>query len=336
MGQATVDLPDPLQQPSNPTSSGAANGVAPLVPVDAAPVPPLNLGNTDDLLSELAADEIDRMLADSEGAANAPAAGGNAPSPFAELPRPPSLGASVHVAPPKHERRPDRATDELLSGLAAIDAGRRPAEPSPRFAAPPKAAAPSARAIPPASDAATAAPTASPSSPAPAESPVTPVAKAARSDAAAATKVSQAALQASILDEAIAVDAGEALSHLEQQPEVASAPADDELAAALSGARVDATSVGPSLSEREALESALNAVSVDAGVDEDDDVAASDVVAPTGAGLPIYLKPLAWVNAPILLLPRTLRDALGKVALLTMFNAVAVLLYVVIFRRPHH
>lgn len=50
-------------------------------------------------------------------------------------------------------------------------------------------------------------------------------------------------------------------------------------------------------------------------------------------GLPFYLKPLEWINAPMAALPEAVRSSLGKVGLLTLFNAVAVLLYVIIFRK---
>jgi hypothetical protein len=49
--------------------------------------------------------------------------------------------------------------------------------------------------------------------------------------------------------------------------------------------------------------------------------------------LPLYLKPLEWLNAPFDALPDTAREAIGKVALLTFFNALAVLIYVLVFRR---
>ncbi len=49
--------------------------------------------------------------------------------------------------------------------------------------------------------------------------------------------------------------------------------------------------------------------------------------------LPVYLKPLEWLNAPLDLLPQSVRDALGQIAILTLINAVAVLIYVFIFRR---
>jgi hypothetical protein len=74
--------------------------------------------------------------------------------------------------------------------------------------------------------------------------------------------------------------------------------------------------------------------SVDASVFED--MAADAPEDESGeTSVPIYLKPLEWLNAPLAALPEQVRDLVGKVALLTFFNAAAVLLYVLIFRRRH-
>ena len=51
--------------------------------------------------------------------------------------------------------------------------------------------------------------------------------------------------------------------------------------------------------------------------------------------LPLILKPLEWINAPLDAFPDRVREAIGKIAILTMMNAVAVLTYVMIFRRHH-
>lgn len=53
------------------------------------------------------------------------------------------------------------------------------------------------------------------------------------------------------------------------------------------------------------------------------------------ARLPWYLKPLEWINAPMQSLPEGVREAVGKIALLTLFNALAVLIYVFVFRKRH-
>ena len=48
--------------------------------------------------------------------------------------------------------------------------------------------------------------------------------------------------------------------------------------------------------------------------------------------MPVYLKPLVWINAPFASLSPPLRESLGKAAVLTLVNAVAVLLFVLVFR----
>jgi hypothetical protein len=50
---------------------------------------------------------------------------------------------------------------------------------------------------------------------------------------------------------------------------------------------------------------------------------------------PLYVKPLEWINAPLLLLPESAREIIGKIAILTFVNAIAVLVYVLVFRKAH-
>lgn len=52
--------------------------------------------------------------------------------------------------------------------------------------------------------------------------------------------------------------------------------------------------------------------------------------------LPVYLLPLEWLNAPLRSCPEWVRAAIGKAALITLFNALAILIYVLLFRRPPH
>jgi len=49
--------------------------------------------------------------------------------------------------------------------------------------------------------------------------------------------------------------------------------------------------------------------------------------------LPLYLRPLEWLNAPLLLLPEAARDIVGKIAIVTLINAAVILAYVLIVRR---
>ncbi|HEX4796960.1 MAG TPA: hypothetical protein VH370_24430 [Humisphaera sp.] len=48
--------------------------------------------------------------------------------------------------------------------------------------------------------------------------------------------------------------------------------------------------------------------------------------------LPIYLLPLEWLNRPFTFLSDAVRDALGKIAVLTSLNAAALFAYVIWFR----
>jgi hypothetical protein len=50
--------------------------------------------------------------------------------------------------------------------------------------------------------------------------------------------------------------------------------------------------------------------------------------------IPIYLKPLIWLNAPLDACPPTVRPMLGKVGLVTLVNAIGVLAYL-FFTRKH-
>lgn len=49
--------------------------------------------------------------------------------------------------------------------------------------------------------------------------------------------------------------------------------------------------------------------------------------------LPLLLRPLEWLSAPLSAFPDSVRDVIGKVAIITAVNAAAVLAYVLLFRR---
>lgn len=49
--------------------------------------------------------------------------------------------------------------------------------------------------------------------------------------------------------------------------------------------------------------------------------------------VPLYLKPLEWISAPLMLVPESWRDIVGRIAIITFFNAVAVLVYLFFFRK---
>jgi hypothetical protein len=49
--------------------------------------------------------------------------------------------------------------------------------------------------------------------------------------------------------------------------------------------------------------------------------------------VPWYVRILEWMNAPLSLFPESTRELVGQVAILTLFNSLAVLLYIALFRR---
>jgi hypothetical protein len=139
------------------------------------------------------------------------------------------------------------------------------------------------------------------SDPAPAASPVTPVAPAGEKPAVEMplTQVSPAPVE-----------------KVEVQRAAASAAVDAELERELAAAEA----------ERAALVRAkpIQSTQVDLLSDVGDD-----------RELPVVLKPLAWLSAPLDAFPDEVRETLGKIAILTLVNAVAVLAYVMLFRRHH-
>jgi hypothetical protein len=66
--------------------------------------------------------------------------------------------------------------------------------------------------------------------------------------------------------------------------------------------------------------------------------AASAIAAKVAEGedsdyVPIYLKPLVWINSPLESYPSVLRKMLGSAGIVTLLNALAVLTYVFFFRK---
>ena len=61
--------------------------------------------------------------------------------------------------------------------------------------------------------------------------------------------------------------------------------------------------------------------------------AATIVIDDANRPTPLLVRVLEWINVPLLGWPDAVREAMGKVAILTLLNAVAVLLYVLWLRR---
>ncbi len=236
MGQATLDLPDPLNEPGSPRHQSA-----------------------DDLLSQLAAEQIDQLLSDS-GPKDLGPPPGEAPA-----------DAADPFARPSDEEAPERldAAKEAISAEAAVAA-----QLDDLFDQINEATPEAEKAIAPA---------------APVEVPAKP----------------QATVAAEV-DAALAAGAGPLLPPLEP----------------------DAIEEQAVKNERAALDASVEAVAaVGAEIDAQQEAEAAE--------LPIYLQPLEWINAPLEHCPEAVREAFGKIAILTLFNSLAVLLYVLIFRRHH-
>jgi hypothetical protein len=242
MGQAAIDLPDPTSEPDPPRHQSA-----------------------DDLLSQLASEQIDQLLADGDSEpASAPEAQAGAPDPF----EPPAVEkVEDHSAP-----APVDAGKEALSAEAAVAAqlddlfhqisGDEEASAKPQAAG---------------------------------------EAIGKSNDTVEPTKLSATAAE---VDAALAAGTGPLLPPLDPGAMEDQQSADER--AALSTAAI-----------------AIEAIGDVAAQAEDDDT------------LPIYLRPLEWLNAPLDHCPDGVREAFGKIAILTLFNSIAVLIYVLIFRRHH-
>ena len=87
-----------------------------------------------------------------------------------------------------------------------------------------------------------------------------------------------------------------------------------------------------STAERSALEGVSEAIEQQVRADEN----APDPASSIDASLPLFLKPLEWLDAPLRMFPESVRQAVGKIAILTLLNALAVIIYVIVFRKPHH
>jgi hypothetical protein len=236
VGQSAVDLPDPLD---------ASSARAPRTRADA-----------DDLLSQLAGEEIDRMLAGAgETSTSSPAR------------------ADAHAAPPRRVE-----SEDIVEGSVV---GEKP------LAA--RIAIPQATIVTP-------------------REPQHVVARKASPFADAAPVVAAPEVTAGNIDEALAKQA----SAREADAAPAAPVPGDSAAAVAAELDADQKQTVVKLSELPAASPA-------------------DATAPV-ARPPIYYRPLVWANAPFAALPDPLRDALGKVAILTLLNSLAVIVYVLFLR----
>lgn len=297
MGQAAVDLPDPLED---------AKGAAAQTPV-----------NTDDLLAELASIQIDQMLAEAE-----------LDRPFDGLDNPTDIAAAVvddaarqMISPPAIVRQSTAADDlspqsaeaaihsgaseptiedldeaasqqleELFDELQANAAENAPAPRRGRKSAPP-------------------------------ESPAASIATAPAIEAARCEPIPSQALSSGPVDPKVDEQLTALFAGLDTPPNPETARA---VAAAL-----DPTEQTGRLEQQVLAEDAV--LRATAMLAEPPPV----VAAPARSNLrePLYLRLLKWINTPLEWCSESARQVMGKVAIFTLINALAVLAYVLFFRK---
>jgi hypothetical protein len=319
MGQATLDLPDPTQFPGELTG------------LDAGPMTPEALASADDLLSQLAGEDIDRLLSEAEAErtpAPAPVAPAVAPGDGPTIPD----HQAVVLAGPEPQAAAEQAAvaaaavsvplsieaveqpavspsvsaeiDAILGPVveAAVDSAVNSAVDSAVESSVNKTAEPVAPTTPPADPAASCD---APSHEAPSHD--VPGHEASSHDVPGHDVPGQAALSHDATfespDQKVLDEAAAHVAQLMDPP-----PAE----AAVPSAIADAA-------ERQALSEPLIILPR----------AASGAVSP-------LVRVLQWINWPMTLVSDHVREAIGKVAIVTTFNAAAVIVYVMVFRHPHH
>jgi hypothetical protein len=299
MAQTAVDLPDPL---GGKTDTGAA------------------FKSADDLLAQLAGDEVDRLLSEAD----------------ASTPGPLNVDLAVNGDPSEPiELTPvSEAEAQINDGLSSEEAAginelfklgsKENDEAAGEAAAPPVAAGAVEKVNTAAADA--------------------PAAQTQRATAEAILE--KPAEQPPSAAEALAKEMEEdaqahaaAVARMKQpaaSPEPIAAPAKvkggaTEPAAPAAAAPVPAAT--PATNAEAAAEPETVAEAPTAVIDEDE--VDLDAEADEEFQTPLLVRVLEWINAPLSDLSDGAREALGKVALVTTLNAVAVLTYVLLFRRHH-
>jgi hypothetical protein len=116
-----------------------------------------------------------------------------------------------------------------------------------------------------------------------------------------------------------ATEMGDFLNNLDQGHR----PADPAPGGEVSSNPIETPPAGETVEADAAERAALELHALDDAIDAD----------PAFRPAPLLLRPLVWINAPLDFLPEGIRAGVGKVALITFFNALAILAYVLIFRR---
>jgi hypothetical protein len=317
MGQAILDLPDPSQ----------------LSGINAGPLSPQALASADDLLSQLAGDDIDRLLAEAEAERPRPAI----PPALEQPPAPAALAPQVTLSD-----TPDSAAES-----PADSAAESPADPtSAEIDAILGSAIDSTLKAVDEEIAATA--PALELSPAIEFSPAVEIPAAVENPAALevrpAVDVPPVDIHSAIeISPAVDAQTLQAAAPIGIQPEVSATllQASDQQILNDAAAHLSAI-MDPHVAPPETAVIAPAAIAPAAIADDAERQAlAEPLVIPQPQGRPSFLlrllvQILEWINAPMRFLSDPVREAIGKIAILTTCNAAAVILYVMVFRRPHH
>jgi hypothetical protein len=255
VGQVAVDLPDPLESPS-----------------------PVALSDTDDLLAQLADEEIDRLLAESERQSQSHA---EIAQPLPGKETPPTIAQPIATTPARTGAATQPVQEEGDS--------------------------------PPPSDA-----------PAPGQTVAQP-APVSPQGAALSTPEVNAQLD-------------KLFNELHQEPPArADQPASVAVAAAPQPQQTPAQAP-PAFAEQPPPKIAQQAVAEQPTPSSPPDAAAvldyaSSAATQENLPLPWVLRPLEWINAPLAMCPPSVRQILGKAAIITLVNSVGIIVYVLLFRR---
>ncbi|HEV7302510.1 MAG TPA: hypothetical protein VGN72_24440 [Tepidisphaeraceae bacterium] len=315
MGKADTSLPDPLNAP--------------------APA----LAGTDDLLSQLAGDEIDRLLAEAD--VEAPTASDAA----RELDDALATTGRVTGAPTDAGHQALQLLDSVqLDANAIANDVRRLAtsDPAPlnAIASPAPAAASSIDAELQALFAELNQPVAPVELPQPTKTftnaPPEPAAGASTDNAALSAEIDDLFKQLTAEEPTATTAASDAppITDTPTTSPVAGAPA-TPVAVPSTLSPMASTTTAPA-AEADAIEAmqeraglGLAGLATSVATASEPPTSAADDEAP----LPLILRPLEWLNAPLAAAPDSFRDLLGKAAIVTFVNAAAVLAYVMLFRK---
>lgn len=318
MGQAVMDLPDPLD----------------------APPPPASMAGTDDLLSQLAGDEIDRLLAEAEverpptpSASSVPSQATPAPShtTAAETESAHSPSHSVSNTPPSDAANdPASVPAEAQATAHGEPAGTASAEP-PGSPTPTPTQHVSASTTDAANVAAVSAPAAGTAPGDDLDSLLNELTQANTTPATPASPTNDTAANQPAKAKTLTEQVPEVLAEFDNTRRVADAAPEPAPSHASPAGAADSPDAVMSAAEREALQLPSLAAEMDAA--EQQDAAESQALI---AAVPTRLRPAIWVleriNAPLSFVPDRARDACGKAGIVTLVNSLAVLIYVLFVR----